>query len=162
MGKHFGAHTLVSVTPTISTSIYASGDQVGGIQTLAGVFRNIENGFAGAMLKSIVITDADNQKKAMDILFFDALPTVASSDNAAIDITAAQLASACIGGVSIAATDYITVKAATNAIAEVNLEKTMKSAVTGASSIYAVIIIRDTPTYAATTSLKFKYLFAHD
>lgn len=142
--------TQVSVTPVVSLVAYTANDQVGGIQTIASIVRT---GVGTASLESIVVLDAAKQKAALTILLFNALPTVASVDNGAVDISDAEMLK-CIGHVNVAAADYVDV--ASSSVASVkNIALTLKPA--SGTSLYAVVFTTGTPTYAAVGDLVFKY-----
>lgn len=164
----------VSVTPTISTSAYTSGDQVGGIMTIPDVVRqdNVgalaasnasSNGSGVAELHSVTILDGDKQDSAMDIWFFKVSPTVTSTDNAAFAMTKANQFAQCIGAVSVGAT-YSDAAAVSTSTDGGNIGKIMQ--VTGTSttpnSIFAIAIIRAAATHTTTTSLQFQFSFYVD
>ncbi len=153
---------LIVVTPVLDTNAYADGDRLGAIQELA---RAVPGDGYLATLASLCIVDAAIQSQAMDLLFFNSLPTVASADNAAISITDAEMQAKCIGSVHIATTDYTIVLAGGNSVVSLKniglLLRTQKlSSVGGAqnlpTSIYVVPVIRGAATYAAG-SLTFSY-----
>lgn len=145
---------VVEVTPTLDTNAYTSGDRLGSIMTLDGV---TEGGAQITKLATIVIVDGDKQSQALDILFFDELPTVASADNAAIDITDAQMTDKCVGYVAVAAADF---KALANSsvavLKDVNLY--LKPAVAAEGKLYALMVTRGTPTHTAA-GLVLKFVF---
>lgn len=150
---------LVEVTPTISTSIYASGDQIGGVMTISNAVRIDNQALLGqSQLVDVTILDSDKQSAAIDIWLFKSTPTLASSDNAAFSITAANMLSAgCLGYVSVGAS--YSAAAAVSCSSTTNLGKIVESSTT---SIYAVAVVRGTPTYTTTTSLKFAFNFYVD
>lgn len=155
---------IVEVTPTISTSAYTAADQIGGIQTLSNAVLSDPEA-RGGVLQTIVIVDKAKQKSAIDIFFFKELPTVASSDNAAADITDAEMASKCIGVISVVAGDYADL--ANNSTASVEnvglvLRSTPNADLATANSVYAVAVSRGTPTYGSTSDLVFKYGLLQD
>lgn len=144
--------TLV-VTPVISTSIYASGDALGGKFNLPGA----ANG-GKATLKSVSLTDKSNQKIACDLLLFKADFTE-TSDNAAIAVSAADLLNM-VGHVSLVAGDYITVSGTARAVAtktSINLP-----VVSSDNNIYAQFVTRGTPTYATVSDLQATITFELD
>ena len=145
---------IIEVTPTISTSAYTANDQLGGIMTLAGVSKS---GGQVGVLQNVVIVDKAKQSLALDILFFDELPTVASSDNAALDITDAEVADKCLGSISIVAGDYVALNASSVAtkVTGILALRPKKDA-----TIYAVAVTRGTPTYGSTSDLVFKFTFS--
>lgn len=149
----------IQVTPTISASAYTSGFQLGSIMTLANAVRFESNTSIGtAFLSEITILDKDSQNAAIDIFFFNTSPTLVSTDHAAFDITDANLVAQCIGVVSVG-TSYSA--SASNSVSSVsNLNKAIYTTV--GSNIYAVAVVRATPTYTTTTSLQFQFNFLVD
>lgn len=171
-----GIDDTISVTPTLDTNAYASGDRLGSIQTITGAFRQTYRPFdqpqqtlnstsiiqvgGKVILSEVTIIDQAKQSAAIDILFFNALPTVASADNAPIDITDAEMIAKCVGGVSIS-TSYIAL-ANNSMVSQPNINIQMKQSATAANyNLYAVCIIRASATYAAD-SLVFRYKFYQD
>lgn len=165
-----GFSTVLVVTPTVSVApAYTAQDQVGGIQTLAVLdtlskVRDAacqdENSIS--YLASIVVHDKNSQNADLVIFFFNALPTVASVDNGAITISDAEMATKCIGAVSVPASSYHTV--ASSSIATVLAPSCLlavKSTVDD-GPIYAVVKTLSTPTYTSTSDLTFKYSFSQD
>lgn len=152
------SYLQVVVTPTLDTNAYVTGDRLGAIHTLMGVVRSAEaNGALGATLQSLTLIDDADQKAAIDLLFFNSSPTVASADNAAISITDAEMEK-CIGRLNIAAADYATITAggSGNAVATLrNLGMVLNPGPTS-TAVYVVAVIRGSATYAAS-SLTFKY-----
>jgi len=154
-----GTSWSVKVTPTISSSpAYSSGDQIGGIQTLTGA---MINGGTGTLM-SVVVLDKAAQKSALNIWFFKNQPTMASTDNAAFDITDANLVLAePLGFVSIAAADYV--DSSSNAVGQASLaDAIMVQSAASDGTIYAVVESAGTPTYGSTSDLVFTYFFAQD
>jgi len=150
---------IVKVTPVLDTSIYADGDRIGSIQELGSAVANI-GGFS--VLESISVVDQAAQDTALDLLFFDEAPTVASADNAAIDIAAAELEGKFLGMIQIVAADYKVVKAATNSVATVKDLDLLLKATGSATSVFVVMVVRSgTPTYLAN-SLVFNYGLKQD
>lgn len=154
--KRYKAENVVSVTPTLDTNAYATGDRLGSIHTIAAVVRpDVSSGLGVATLKQIVIIDQAAQSADMDILFFNALPTVASADNAAIDISDAEMIAKFIGSVSVGAA-YVALAA--NSVHTAIIDPGLKVYAASGTTIYALPVIRDSATYAAN-SLVFRYSF---
>lgn len=106
-------------------------------------------------LLSVAIVDKAKQSAAFDILFFNALPTVASVDNGALSITDAEMASKYIGRVHILATDYV--NTASNSDASVyGIGLLMQGAETNTLKLYAVCQAIGTPTYTSTSDLTIR------
>lgn len=163
MGKVSGLSVTTRITPTIDTSAYGDGDQLGGEMVI-----DIGTGGTGAasifdafVIQSISVIDIDAQSAAIDLVFFDDSVTIAS-DNAAADFTDAQLKANFLGAVSIAATDYKAFN--DNVAATVRNVGLQLHPTTGGDDhkIYVYAVSRGTPTYATTSSLTFKFDLACD
>lgn len=136
------------VTPLIPTTAtqYSSGDCVGGIIQLKGAMSR-ENGTG--IIKSIVVKDNLNQKSALTLLFFNALPTgMTSTDNSAFVYGTTAFYQQ-VAKVNIASADYETI----NSKAVLNLDaiSTAVQAV-GSTDLYMIIVTTGTPTYAADSA----------
>jgi hypothetical protein len=153
----------IAVTPTISTSAYTSGDQIGGIMTLSNVIRqDSQMNYGNNEIVSVTILDADKQNAAMDIWFFNQSPTVTSTDNAAFAMTAANQAAQCIGVVSIGSSYSSAAAVSTSSDKNLNLPLQVPGTVASPSNVYAIAIVRAAPTYTTTTSLQFQFSFFVD
>lgn len=145
-----------TVTPVVGLAIYADGDRLGSTMTVATGAADKES----STLRTISLVDAAAQKSVINVLFFSQSPTIASADNAALDLTDANMAYY-IGHVSIAAADYV--DSASNAAAcvkDINLFGLASSSANG--TIYAVLESGGTPTYAATSDLVFTFTFENE
>jgi len=149
---------VITATPTISTSIYASGDQLGGVMTIT---KAIRAGSATSLLQAITICEKGTQKAAMDIVFFHTDPTsvITSVDNGVFAITAANVAAYVLGYTTISTSDWITV--GSGAVASVRNIGGLHKPVSG-QDIYAAVIVRGTPTYASTSDLTFRFKYLQD
>lgn len=145
----------IDVTPVVSASaIYASGDMVGGIQTLATPA--MDSG-RFAQLLGLTIIDFDGQHAAFTVLLFNQLPTITSVDNGAFAITNANLAAQCIAQVPIVTGDYAT---QTQSVATKTFTNVFLRTQDNLGLLYASVVTTGTPTYTTTSSLVFKYNFA--
>lgn len=149
-------------TKAISTSdpAYADLDQIGTAFEIPEIA--IHKG-QPVCLESITVLDKAKQSSALVLFFFSKLPTVASSDNAALDITDAEMESKCIGKVDIAAADYKAI-ANSSVATKSNIQLMLKpgdekSGVITGQSIYAILMSNGTPDYAAGTDLILKMGF---
>jgi len=143
----FTERRIESATPTISTSIYASGDHVGTLMTFEAPISS-----RGGLVEHVTVIDKSKQKSILNILFFSGSPTLLSADNAALDISDDDMANLCLGYVPIAAADYKDL--ANSSVATVS---TIKMAIERTTTaFYAVILSGGTPTYAGTTDLVIK------
>lgn len=139
--------TTYEVTPTVDTSIYASGDRLGSIMTLTDFFQKYNR---SAEIEGLSLLDKSKQKSVLQVLFFDELPAVVSADNAPLDITDAEMADKCLGYLPVVAADYKDL--ANSSIATIFPAAPL--IVTGKStSLYALILSGGTPTYTSTSDL---------
>lgn len=146
----------VEATPTISTSAYAAGDLVGDKITLSGAAR--VTGATG-IIQSIVIVDDADQGAEIDVVFFDTDPSNTTfTDNSAFDAADDDLEN-CIGVVTVAASDYASFNDnAVGTAANVGLA----FEVSGSNAIYAALVTRGTPTYAATDDVTLRVTVLQD
>lgn len=168
----FNASKVISITPTISTSpAYSSGDQLGGIMTLPDAVRqDLIVNYGISELVGVTILDGSKQDSPIDIWFFNQSPTITSTDNAPFAMTAANQALQCIGVVQLGASGLYSDAASVSVCSNQNLNKVFKipgadswlgTTVTN-TSIYAIAVVRGTPTYSTTTSLQFQFEFFLD
>lgn len=147
----------ISFTPAISASPdYSDLDQLGILVKLADV---LPASSGTVNLMSVTIVDAAKQSKATDLLFFNKAITVASADNAALDVTAAQMKANFIGRVSIAATDYVST-ANTAEATKANINLVMSGGVDGDNDLWVMCQSRSTGNYAAVDDLVITCAFA--
>ncbi len=146
MSLQFGDLIVVEKTVDTDTNIYAANDQVGTLLTLADVFAG---GTKKGIIESITILDKAKQSAALTLLFFDAAPTVASTNNAALDITDAELADKFVGKVEFAAASYSNLaNSSIGSMANINQMIVSKSA-----DLYMIVKSAGTPTYTSTSDL---------
>jgi len=145
---------IIEVTPTIQAAAYAANDQLGELMTLSGGVRFSEAS-SGSLLKNLTILDKASQSSTLDVYLFDASPTVASADNAALDISDAEMADKCIGVIKVASGDYTVL--ANSTLATVSVSDTLLKAIDGATAIFAIMASRGTPTYGSTSDLVLRF-----
>lgn len=151
-----GKSRNVSATPVIQAAAYASGDQLGVLFELQNALDD-SSGTGGIL--SLTVIDKAKQKAAIDLLLFSAKPAVASSDNAALDISDAEMADKFIGKVSVAASDYsdlanCSIASLTQVALLLNAVKDQNNL--GGRSLWAILQCRGTPTYTSTSDLVLK------
>lgn len=142
----FGNSRVIRLAPTVDTGAYTAGDVIGGVQTIDALGAT----FGRGVLKNVTIGDGGNQRAALTLLFFEALPDGTYTDQAAVAPSVADLA-ICLGKVEIAADDYTTVGA--RAVATKECSTVLRSA-TDLRRVYVVIVAGGTPTYSAANLLK--------
>lgn len=140
---------IISSVPTISTSIYAAGDNMGGKLTLTSLLGGNNKG----IIRQVVMTDLSKQNSIISIVFFSADPTGTTfTDNGPLTVADADAANI-IGHVAFAATDYLSF--VDNGVAtRTGLSIPLEGA---ASTVYASLVCGGTPTYAGTADLKLKF-----
>src|ERR1700730_7242051 len=87
---------LITSTPTVSTTVYASGDSIGGLLTLANAVRVSaaagSSGTSGLIQFVEMITKSHQPGGTYDVVFFDANPTTSTcTDNAVVTIASADI-----------------------------------------------------------------------
>ena len=155
---------FLTAAPTISTSIYAAGDVVGGALRL----RRALHPYRSGILRTVLVLDDDNEKAVLTCLFFKAEPATVAADNASYTLTAADMANL-VGRVNVAAADYETVGG--QAVAKVAVNDVMDGYVGDSSQnndatvgdLWVVpVITSGTPTFTATADLTFACGFQAD
>lgn len=154
----FGNTREFPVVPVVDTNAYSANDNVGGLLTLKGFGTT----FGRGVLKNVTVSDLDNQKAALTIVFFSKLPAATFTNNAAFpNLSAADLALV-LGKVEIAATDYTTLNA--RAVATKECSTCLNSAPESVTStnvdrreVYAAIMTSGTPTYTTVSSLTLQF-----
>lgn len=137
------APLVVSVTPTLDTGAYATGDLMGGKLSVAGAAS--ASGGSGKIL-SVVVVDDDKQLGALTIQCFAADPTnTTHTDQAAFAPADADLATA-IASVDVLSTDYQSYS--TNSVASRYNLNIPYDLATG-TTLYCDLVSRDAKTYAA-------------
>ena len=166
LAYHYQIRSDYVVTPTVTaSSAYAAGNAVGGLITIAnsaGVKGPIGQADLSAVLKSFVMIDKANQKKAYTLFLFNDLPTT-PVDKTAYAPTAADLLKL-IGVLNIAAADWVTI----NSLAYLsgptyqNLGIVCKpAAIANGGTMYGALITgtSGTPTFASTSDLQLRLQF---
>lgn len=140
-------------TATTDTAAYANGDVMGALQVLTGVLP----ASSGAInLKTLTLVDQGKQDRAVDILFFSKAVTVASADNAAIDVADAQMIDGFVGRVVVAAADYVDVAGSGGATKA--LDMVLSGETVGSVNLWYLLVCKDVAgcDYVGTTDLVFR------
>lgn len=153
MGTSYLKGRVISVQPTLGTAANAAGT---GMCAPFEIKLASEFSAGPVHLIHVAVVDTAKVKTAFDLLLFNALPTVASAVNAALDITAAEMRAKFVGKVSVAAADFADLSAVSIA-SENNLQLLLQvanPALVGSGevkSLWGVLVCRSgTPTYGAT------------
>lgn len=133
-------------TPTLDTSAYASGDLLFDKVEITPVSLDPKGlGY----LRTLFVIDSDNNKQAIDLLFFNEDPGTLGSLNAAVALSDAQAAKL-VAMVSVATGDYVTLTGGSNAVAMKSLDILLPMKAKSRSIWMAGVCRSGTPTYAAT------------
>jgi len=152
---------LIEQTPTITAGIYSTGDALGGKLTFEYAAKRA-NG--EGRIVSITIVDQADQKAAIDLVLFDQDFT-ATADNAAIAILDADAVNI-IQTITLLAADYVDT-GANSVITKGNIQKRYKCKESWSDNntgkkLYGQLIVRGTPTYAATDDITVKLEVEYD
>lgn len=123
-------------TPVITAAAYADGDQIGALQKMTDVLPSSSHGIE---VYSTVVIDKNKSKDAFDILFFSKQVTVTSADNAAVDVSDAEMAAGYIGKVSFAAADFTDI--ANNSHLSKDLSKILRG--DGSKHLWYLLVCKD-------------------
>ena len=147
------ADTVLDLTLTVDSDVYAANDVLAATQELASAART--TGGCG-IIQTISVMDLDDQGVAMDLVFLDD-STAIGTENAAVSLADSD-ADAVLGYVSIAASDYCDL--INSQVATVNNVGFHYKCATGSTSLYVAAITRGgTPTHTASgLSIKFGVL----
>ncbi len=149
-----GKATVIDVTPTLDTAIYAAGDVLFAETTITNAVRVAG---LGTTLLGVTIADKDDEGAALTLYFFDADPNFGTI-NLAPSIADADTAK-CLGIVDIATTDYDDVGGAK--IAHVRgFSIPMKPA--SGTDLFVAATCAGTPTYTSASDLVLRLHFLQD
>jgi hypothetical protein len=145
---------VTSTAPVNSTGIYAANDCLLGLLAL-----NVRSAKGMGFISGVKITDARNLKIAIDFWVFDRPPTTLGVDNAAWTPVIADLdALALPDKIAVAAADYRTPTGTTIALAGLSLSGSTLINFEAMEWLFIQPVINaGTPTYTATTDLKFEF-----
>jgi len=144
----------VTYEPTISTSAYADGDQLGTAQKFQLPACNNEP----VRLLDIIVTDKAKQDAKIDFYFFGADPSETSADNDPIAVPTSSIPSF-YGITQILACDYFDLGGYSGA----SLGSILRGIIPDSSGcVWVLPKIREAKTYTATDDLSFKFNFALD
>lgn len=142
----------VIVTPTVQTSAYATGQHMGTLMTLAAP--DLSSG--GKRLMSLAGVCKTAVTPALDVLFFNAAPTITSVDGATLNIAATELVTKYVGYVSLAAADW---KAAGTPMVACVRSLDLVIQANGSANLYALCVARGAVTFATTTAMTLMFGF---
>lgn len=150
-----GKTKTIKVIPTISTSIYASNDAIGGRLDFDLLTCNNTG-----VIQSLIIIDKAKQSSAMELHLFNYPFTINTADNATYSPDATEVVNYCIGVISISTGDWLT--NATTSIATIKSIGLAINGTDGINYIYARLVSKGTPTYTSTSDLTLKLTVLQD
>lgn len=157
MSDFEGKARVVTFSPAITPAAYAAGDQVGVAVELPNALD--ASGDTGTIL-SCVVLDKNAQAKGLSVLLFNSQPTVASADNAAVNITDAEMAAKYLGRIVVEDADYSTTAASADAT-KIGIGLLVQAAA-GTNSLWALVQMKSAATYASATDLVIKLGIVQD
>jgi hypothetical protein len=134
----------ITVTPTITAGAYTAGDNVGGLLKFKDVafLNDLE-----VVITGVTLSDAASQSAATDLIIFSAKPGSSTfTDNAAQAIADAELPEI-LHVFNLTSYDSFS----DNSSAQINDIRVVVPFTE--DGIYAALVTRGTPTYAATTDI---------
>jgi len=134
--------SLVDITLSLDTNIYASGDVLAATQEVAGAVRLV--GGTG-VIQSLVVLDKDDLALALDIVFLQTNVSI-GTENDAVSITDTN-AGQILGIVEIAASDYVDLVG--SQLATMGSLSILAKAATISTSLFVAAISRAAGTYSA-------------
>jgi hypothetical protein len=148
--RYFGTDDL-TVTPTISTGIYADGDNIGGLMQF-----EVKEHNSGGLVHSIFVVDDDKQAAALDFYIFRDLPSATFTDNVAFPALGSADAQLLRGIVSLAAggySDLTTVSWGRVKANDAQVGESLSLRTPGGIIYIAMRVNVSTPTFTATNKL---------
>lgn len=148
-----GKSKILTMTPVVDTSVYASGDQLGSLVELQNA---VDDSSGTGTVVSVAVLDKASQSASLSVLLFKDKPVVTSSDNGSLNISDAEMASKCLGLVPVASNDYVALNASSIAtVRNVNLivASSKSSDNLSGKSLWAILRSGGTPTYTSASDL---------
>ena len=153
-----GALRSVPVSLTVQAAVYAAADVVGGKLTLTNAVRSRSFGIGG-VIESVVLRDLAAQTGDYDLVIFNADPSATTfTENGPIDVADADLGKV-VGVVKLVASTHRTAFADSCVYSVGGLNLSLAGA---GSNLYAVLVARGTPTFAATTDVSLELFIRQD
>lgn len=135
-----------AAAPTVTASSYSAGTSIGGLLTLSGLVRA---GQTSGMLQKAVVSFADAQTPALDLILFNANPTGSTiTDHTAVAVAAADLPKV-IGVMHV----NDCVAAGTPTICQAQQQAMSFASAASGGSLYGVLIPRAAITLGSTSDV---------
>lgn len=146
-----GRIELRRVTPVVDTAAYADEDRVGAVMTFTDLLGSNRTG----LIRSVVLlmeSGAVAGTTSFNLWLFRTSPTIASADNAALDLTDAQLTANSLGHINIPATaeTFLALSGSNGIITVQNLALSVDST---DGNLYGVLEAQGAVTFTAADDL---------
>lgn len=149
-GSSGSRYVVRRVTPTVDTSAYADGDRVGSIMTFTDILEPVRKGAVVSV--TYVFETGTLGANGFSLLLFRSSPTIASADNAALDVSDAQMTANYLGMINTPNTAETSLTVlANNAAASTQGVKLAVDSDDG--NLYGVIQAHAAITFTATNDL---------
>lgn len=148
------AKARIPVTPTVSTTAYTVADQVGGLMTFTSAA--LISGGSGTIVSAVLTCRAANTVTPdLDLLLFEASPTVASVDNGAADITDANREAALeLPTIEFRTADYVALSANTSCTGRtLDGQPAIDFVCSGSANLFGIFVARSAFTLASTSDI---------
>ena len=150
---------FVSVTPTVDTSIYASGDVIGGLMTFTGAL----SGWTGSgIITGSLIADKSKVAHDLELHVFESEPTGPFTDQAAYAPTNADLLKE-VAVISFGSTSRF--DGASNGVkylGSISCPVRARSGSNVGTALYGVLVSRGTPTFAGSSDITVRLAITSD
>src|SRR3972149_1642112 len=141
-----GLFNVISAIPALSLAASTAEDCVGGLLT----FANAASVYASeGVIKRITVIDADKEKAAGKLYFFNADPSSAVDTDAASFLPAAADLGKIIAAHAVAAADFVDSTSDSVAVYETDLPFVLAA---GGAGLFAVFVCTGEPTHTGATA----------
>lgn len=141
----------LEVDVTVEAAAYAAGDLIGGKLSIT-VPPWAAGGGAGFLIQSVAVVDQAKQSAALDVLFFNEDPSATTfTENAPLDVADGDMGKI-VGFASLSVYTALNDNSF-GLIGNLALPCVLAA---GGSTLYAAIVSRGAPTFAATTDVKLR------
>lgn len=147
-------YKCVSVQPVVDTSIYASGDLIGGKLT----FTNIVSGsYDQTLMLSATVYDEAAQASDLDLVIFSANPTLTTfTDQAALDVADADLVKVATVFNFGSTSRFVFADNSVHVVQNQGVPLKVTGNTSNPRTYYGALVSRGTPTFAASTDIVVK------
>ena len=150
---------FVSVTPTVDTSIYASGDVVGGLMTFTGA---LSSWTGSGIITGALIADKSAVAHDLELHIFESLPASTFTDQAAFDPDDADLLKE-VAVISFGSTSrYAFSDNGVKYLGSISCPVRARSSSNPGNALYGVLVSRGTPTFTGASDITVRIAVTSD